>query len=99
LNSRGNDPVAPLLSSIISRRLGFQAPEASAIILGGRNYAPEAIVHGVSIKPENQTVPKTLPAGTESVADGGVTAYLLGIALLGSAVMKRKFSPIKPGQI
>jgi hypothetical protein len=83
--------VTPVLSSLSLQQNRDRGTE----YVRHYGYTPESLVQNITPKSPTGSVVtrKPLPAGSPaSVADGGATTSLLGMALLGTALMKRKFA-------
>ena len=98
-------PVTPLLSSVtpvLASLVDATGHSLGMTSVGVNGYTPTSLnttyrpptPHPAPAPPKKPTTP-TSGGGTHpaSVADGGTTFGLFGIALLGTAMMKRKFSP------
>jgi hypothetical protein len=85
--------VKPMLSS-----LSLQGHISSTSLASNDRYMPASLVTKFNPHtPKEPSQPTTsaggkTPAGTATVADGGATAGLFGIALLGTGLMKRKLA-------
>jgi len=88
--ARGPSTIIPLLSSIV-----YQNGTSTGVV-SGRNYTPAQIIGhphpgGPTRRPFSPDPTTNNPVTPVTVADGGTTAGLLGLALFGTALMKRKF--------
>ncbi len=87
-------PLSPVLTS-----LQRQGNGSTAIVLRRIVYEPAPVNNrnpglpaGLIVFNPKPTDPATAPRTSASVPDGGATLSLLGIGLLGTALMKRKFA-------